>query len=112
MMRFGLTADPAQHEVDRRDKLNLHRIGIERVFARRERRAPDTAMTDFNLFAVSERFASGVVSRGAMIGNHHADIPNWDQRLRSDFHCAEPAIDKERAVGQDLQLLTALTSEC
>ena len=102
MMRFGLAADPAQHEVDRRDELHFHRVRIERVFAGRERRTPDTAMAGLDLFAVTERFAGGVVAGGAVIGNHHADITDRDQRLGLDLHRAEPAVDEERAVGQHL----------
>jgi hypothetical protein len=61
MVRFGLAADPAQHEVDRRDELNFHRVRVQCVFAGRERRAPDTAMTGLNLFAVTKRFARSPV---------------------------------------------------
>src|SRR4051794_26230811 len=102
MVRFGLAADPAQHEVDRRDELNFHRIRVQRVFAGCERRAPDTAMTRLNLFAVTKCFAGGVVSRCAMIRDHYAHIANRDQGLSLDLYCAEPAIDEERAVRQYL----------
>src|SRR5204863_866053 len=111
MVRFGLAADPAQHEVDRRDQLNFHCIRIERVFTGSERRAPDTAMADLNLFAITERFAGRVVSGGAMIRNNHAYVTNRDQGLRLNLNCAKPAIDEERAVRQHLQLFAALSSE-
>ena len=102
MVRFGLAADPAQDEVDRRHELDFHRVRIQRVFAGSERRAPDTAMAGLDLFAVTERFAGGVVTGGAVIRNHHADITDRDQRLGLDLDRAEPAIDEERAIGQHL----------
>src|SRR4030095_14502303 len=102
MVRFGLATDPAQHEVDRRDELNFYRVRVQCVFTGRDRRAPDTAMTGLNLFAVTERFAGGVIARCAMIRDHHAHVTNRNQGLRLDLYCAEPAIDEERAVGQYL----------
>src|SRR6266496_574581 len=111
MVRFGLAADPTQHEVDGRDQLNFHGIRIERVFAGSERRAPDTSMTGFNLFAVTERFTGRVVPGGAMIRNNDADIANRDQGLRLNLYCPEPTVDEEGAVGQHLQLFTAFTAE-
>src|ERR1051325_8282100 len=100
MVRLRLAADPAQDKIDRRNELNLYRVWIQRVFSRRERRTPDTAMSRFDLFAVTERFAGGIVARGAMIRNDHADVTNRNQRLRLDLNRAKPAIDEECAVGQ------------
>src|SRR4029079_10564681 len=102
MVRFGLAADPAQNKVDRWDELNFHRIRVERIFTGCECRAPDTAMTGLNLFAVTKRFASGVISCGAMIRDHHAYIANWNEGFGFYLYCAEPAVDEERAISEYL----------
>src|SRR5947207_4139306 len=102
MVRFGLTADPAQNEVNRGNELNFHRVRIQRVFAGSQRRAPDTAMAGLNLLAVTERITGGIISGGAMIRHNYADITDWNQSFGFDFHRAEPAVDKERTVGQHL----------
>jgi hypothetical protein len=101
-MGFALAANPAQDEVNRRNELHLHRVRIEGVFASRERSAPDSALTDLHLLAVTERFAGDVGSGGAMIGNNHTHIADGYEGLGLDLDRAEPAVDKERAVSQYL----------
>src|SRR4051812_7699246 len=111
MMRFGLSADPAQDEVNRRHQLHFYGVGIERVFAGSERRAPDTAMARFDLLAITERLTSSVGAGHAVIRNDHADITDRDQGFGFDLDRAEPAVDKESAVCQHLQLFPAPASE-
>ena len=67
MVRLGLAAHPAQHEVDRRNEFHFYRVWIQRVFAGSERRAPDATMTGFNLLSVTKRLAGGIISSRAMI---------------------------------------------
>ena len=59
-------------------------------------------MAGFDLFAVTERFAGGVVSGSAMIRNNHANIANRNQGLRLNLNRAKPPIDEKRAVRQHL----------
>src|SRR5436190_20536698 len=110
-MRFGLATDPTQHEVDRWNEFNFHRIGIQCIFAGSERRSPDPSLSCFNLFAVAKRFAGGVVTGGAMIGHDYTNITNRDQSFGFDLNRAKPAIDEDRAVGQHLQLFAPFPSE-
>src|SRR4051812_14583319 len=111
MMSFSLAADPPQHEVDRRDELNFYRVRVQRVFSGRERCAPDTAVTGLDLFAVAERFAGCVVAGRTVIRDNDAYVTDRNQCLGLNLHRTEPAVDEERAVGEHLQLLTALAAE-
>src|SRR5262245_35554411 len=111
MMRLGLAANPAQHEVDRWNKFNFNCVRIHRVFASGKGRAPDTLVTGFDLFTVAERFSSGVISRGAVIGNNYANVTNGDQGFGFDLDRPKPTVDEKRTVSQHLQLFTTLASQ-
>src|SRR6186997_278739 len=111
MVRFRLTANPAQDEVNRRNEFDFHCIRVQGVLARSEGRTPNTAVTGFDLLAVTKRFAGGIVASRTMVGNDHTDIADWNQSLGLNFHRSKPAVDKECAVRQNLQLFTAFTTQ-
>src|SRR5207253_9761898 len=74
-MRLCLPADPAQDEVNRRHQLHFHCIRIQGILARRQRGMPHTALTRFDLFAVTKGVAGGIVARAAVVGDDHPTYP-------------------------------------
>ncbi len=110
-VRFRLTGDPAQDEVHRRHHLDFQRVGVEGVFAGRQRLLPDAAMAGLDLLAVAEAGAGDILARSAIVGDHDADVADGDHRLGLDLDGRKPAIDEERAVGEHLELLAALAAE-
>jgi len=63
------------------------------------------------LLAIAEGLAGDVLALGAVVRNHDADVADGDQCFRSHLNRGEPAIDKKRAVSQDLQLFAAATAK-
>ena len=63
---------------------------------------PHTALTRFDLFAVTKGVAGGIVARAAVVGDDHPDVPDRDQRFGFDLNRAEPAINEKGAIGQHL----------
>src|SRR5438094_5775914 len=101
-MRFGLAANPTQNEVDRRHQLYLHRVRIQSVLARSQRRTPDTALARFDLFAITKGLAGSIAASATVIGNYYTDISDRDQRFGFNLNRPEPAINKEGSIRQHL----------
>ena len=95
---------PFEHEVGGRHGDDIAGISIERIFARQQRRRPDTACADFDQFAVTVCLPGYIRAVAAVIGDddtHRADV---DDRLLDQFDGRENAIEEVATVGQHLQL--------
>src|SRR5436190_2110420 len=110
-MRFGLAANPTQNEVNRRYQLHLHRVRIQGILARRQRRTPDTAFARFDLFAIAKGLPGSIGAGATIVGNYYADISDRNQRLGFDLNRPKPAINKEGSVRQDLKLFASASTE-
>ncbi len=110
-MLLGLARDPPQDEVDRGNQLDFQGIRVQRVFAGRQRALPDATLPRFDLLAVPEAGAGQVGAEAAVVRDDHSDVADRDERLRAGLDRGEPPVEKEGAVGQDLELLAAVAAE-
>ncbi len=109
VVRRRLTIRPVQHNVRRRNELDLRRQRVDGVHARIQRILPHTLLTTINEFAVLERF-SGAGDIFTDIGHHNTDRADGYGSHRHRFNSDEERIQVVGAGQNDLFLLTFETA--
>src|SRR6188768_1670393 len=84
---------PVEDDIRRRDQLDFHRAGVERMLAGKQRLDPHALAADFNEVAVRETVAGQVDVLAANIADDDADITDRDFGERDELDGDKPRVE-------------------
>src|SRR5262249_40420449 len=97
-------------EVHGRHQLYFDSVRVQRIFARRQRLLPDSALARFDLLAIAESFTCEVFSFTSIVGDHYTDVTDRNQSLGTDLNGCKPTVDEKCSVRQHLKLFAPTAS--